>query len=266
MEQRRLGVEQIFLEQAQALVSLGEILPGGLEAFSARLLEAAQNRAPLQVRVRLGHHLTHLHLGHTVVLRKLRILQDMGHSAHLVFNTPPENLSDTLRSQIGKVVDLRRITLLNESAETTPTWDLEVVSLSASEKEALSTNIQAEPSSAKLYLAMPLLEDRFGTNKMSTRRPEGCIFVDDPPDVLYEKLMEIPNQLIASYESLLTPITLPQLKEQLDLLSKPPEEGGLNVIDIKAHFSKWLVSQYYSQEDGEAAETAYFKKHGAHLA
>jgi tyrosyl-tRNA synthetase len=106
----------------------------------------------------------------------------------------------------------------------------------------------------QMVLLMPLLEGTDGKIKMSKSYPEHCINLTDAPNDMYGKLMSIPDELIERYEALLTPITAEQLAEQMALMKKPVEEGGLHPRDVKAHLAKWLVGQYYGAEEAEGAE------------
>jgi tyrosyl-tRNA synthetase len=59
-----------------------EIIPE--DGLRAKLKEAAAAKRPLRVKLGLDPSAPDIHLGHTVVLRKLRQFQDMGHTAVLI--------------------------------------------------------------------------------------------------------------------------------------------------------------------------------------
>jgi tyrosyl-tRNA synthetase len=59
-----------------------DVLPGG--ALERRLAEAADDGRPLRVKLGLDPTAPDIHLGHTVVLRKLREFQDLGHRVVLI--------------------------------------------------------------------------------------------------------------------------------------------------------------------------------------
>ncbi len=101
-----------------------------VEAELAQKLERSrQARTPLRVKLGLDPTAPDLHLGHTVVLRKLRDFQDLGHQVIVIIGdftgmigdptgrsetrkplTPDEirTNADTYRAQLGKVVDMSR--------------------------------------------------------------------------------------------------------------------------------------------------------------
>ena len=70
-------------EQREILRSgAAEVIPG--EEFDRRLQESVSSGRPLRVKLGLDPTASHVHLGWTVVLRKLRQFQDLGHQAVLI--------------------------------------------------------------------------------------------------------------------------------------------------------------------------------------
>jgi tyrosyl-tRNA synthetase len=84
---------------AEIAAQLNQLKRGTVEIFTAaelgeRLAEAAQ--AGRQMRIQLGLDPTSpdIHLGHTVVLRKLRAFQDLGHKAVLIIGDYTARIGD----------------------------------------------------------------------------------------------------------------------------------------------------------------------------
>jgi tyrosyl-tRNA synthetase len=50
----------------------------------SKLLKSAQTGQPLRIKLGLDPTAPDIHLGFAVVLRKLRLFQDLGHEAHLI--------------------------------------------------------------------------------------------------------------------------------------------------------------------------------------
>lgn len=72
-----------FERQREILRSgAAEVIPG--DEFDARLASAVASGRPLRVKLGLDPTASHVHLGWTVVLRKLRQFQDLGHQAVLI--------------------------------------------------------------------------------------------------------------------------------------------------------------------------------------
>ncbi len=130
-----LGVDKIFMEQAQSLAKGGEVLPS-LEDLAKRLQKAAQTRQPMKVKLGLDPTRPDLHLGHTVVLKKLRAFQDLGHEAILIIGDATAMIGDpsgkketrpaltveeveanaqTYLEQAGKVLDTRKAKIVRNS-------------------------------------------------------------------------------------------------------------------------------------------------------
>jgi tyrosyl-tRNA synthetase len=77
---------------------------------------------------------------------------------------------------------------------------------------------------------------------------------------MYGKMMSIPDSLIIPYLELLTTCTyemLKHIKSQLD-------SGTANPKNVKAELSKWIVGEYHSREEANAAEEAFIKQFQKH--
>jgi tyrosyl-tRNA synthetase len=131
-----IGIDQIFLEQAQSLCRGGELLPGGVSELAKKLQKAAETSTPLRVKLGLDPTRPDLHLGHTVVLKKLRAFQDLGHQAILIIGDATAMIGDpsgrsvtrpplteeeiqvnaqTYLEQAGKVIDVRKAQVVRNS-------------------------------------------------------------------------------------------------------------------------------------------------------
>lgn len=131
-----IGIAEIFLEQAQSLCRGGELLPGGVVELARKLQHAADTSTPLQVKLGLDPTRPDLHLGHTVVLRKLRAFQDLGHQAILIIGDATAMIGDpsgrtvtrppltdeevrtnaqTYLDQAGQIIDVRKAKILRNS-------------------------------------------------------------------------------------------------------------------------------------------------------
>jgi tyrosyl-tRNA synthetase len=88
------SIEQIFVQQAEFLCRIGEFLPGGVEALAQKLQQAAHTQIPLKVKLGLDPTRPDLHLGHTVVLRKLKAFQELGHEVILIIGDATAMIGD----------------------------------------------------------------------------------------------------------------------------------------------------------------------------
>ncbi|MBK8189800.1 MAG: tyrosine--tRNA ligase [Vampirovibrionales bacterium] len=322
------------MEQALSLVKGGEALPS-VEALAKRLQRAAIEQKPLRVKLGLDPTRPDLHLGHSVVLKKLRAFQDLGHHAILIIGDataligdpsgknetrPPLSAAEiavnaqTYLDQAGKIIDVRKATLARNSDWLSPMTLADLLRLAARATVAQilerddfskryadgrpiylhelfyplmqgydSTQVDAdvelggsdqrfnnlmgrELQSAdgkpdpQIVVLAPLLEGTDGKIKMSKSYPEHCINLTDSPEDFYGKLMSIPDEMIARYELLLTPMSEAQIAQQVEMMQRPADQGGVNPRDVKATLAKWLVSQYFSIEEADSVEQAFIRR------
>ena len=74
-----MEIRQEFIEQAKILAKNAEVLPGGIEELAVKLQHSHDTKTPLRVKLGMDPTRPDLHLGHTVVMRKLRKFQELGH-------------------------------------------------------------------------------------------------------------------------------------------------------------------------------------------
>lgn len=77
-------IDEKFIEQAQQLCRGAEILPDGYVGLAYKLQKAHNENRPLRVKLGLDPTRPDLHLGHSVVMRKLKQFQDLGHQVVLI--------------------------------------------------------------------------------------------------------------------------------------------------------------------------------------
>lgn len=77
-------IRQEFIEQAKHLTRNAEVLPGGIEELAVKLQYSKDTNTPLRVKLGMDPTRPDLHLGHTVVMRKLREFQNLGHKIVLI--------------------------------------------------------------------------------------------------------------------------------------------------------------------------------------
>ncbi len=127
-----------------------EIIPE--EELAAKLRRALERDEPLRVKLGLDPTAPDIHLGHTVVLHKLRQFQELGHHIILILGDFTARIGDpsgrsearrqlsedevmanvaTYREQIGKILDLERTEVVFNSSWLAPLTFAEVVELAA---------------------------------------------------------------------------------------------------------------------------------------
>jgi tyrosyl-tRNA synthetase len=121
------GPPDVGRELDLLLSGTAEVVP--VEELEEKLTRSAREGKPLRVKLGIDPSAPDLHLGHAVVLRRLRVFQDLGHTAVLIVGDftgmvgdptgrsetrpmlSPEELeanAQTYLDQVGKVLDLER--------------------------------------------------------------------------------------------------------------------------------------------------------------
>ena len=129
-------IKEEFLNQAAILARGAEVLPGGINELALKLQNAKENNKPLKIKLGMDPSRPDLHLGHTVVLRKVKKFQELGHKIVLIVGGgtgmigDPSGKSDTRPSltkeqveanaktyfeQISKVIDVNNAEVVNNA-------------------------------------------------------------------------------------------------------------------------------------------------------
>ncbi|NLO09693.1 MAG: tyrosine--tRNA ligase [Clostridiales bacterium] len=316
--------ERIILKGVHQCVNEEELLQ--------KLKKSYKQNKPLIIKLGLDPSAPDIHLGHTVVLRKMKQMQDLGHTVVIVIgdftgkigdptgkakgrvaltdNQVKEN-AQTYCEQIFKVLDQKK-TIVRFNSEWLSKMNFEeVIKLAATttvarmlERDDFHTRynngipigiheffyplMQARDSielnadielggtdqtfnilmgrtlqrslgqEQQVAIFMPILEGLDGIEKMS-KSLGNYIGVSEPSEVMFKKVMEIPDDLIIRYYDLTTdehPDEIDEIRREL--------ESGANPRDIKYRLAKIITSLYHSTDEVEKAmvyyDTAFGKK------
>jgi tyrosyl-tRNA synthetase len=293
-------------------------LPDGALADKLRL--ARTEGRPLRVKLGIDPTAPDIHLGHAVVLRKLREFQDAGHRVVLIvgdytarvgdpsgrsslrpmlseeeilvnaetfqeqalkiLDPDPERLqvrrnSEWLQMPMADLLGLLRTTTaaqLLERDDFAKRWSasepismLELLYplLQAYDSVAVQSDVElggtdqkfnlllgrdvqrAYGQPAQAILTMPILVGTDGSRKMS-KSLGNQIGITDPPEEIYGKTMNIPDEAMDEYYRLL-------------LDSPPPAQLG--AMEAKRALARGLVTWVHSAEDADAAERHFDRVH-----
>ncbi|MEN2257596.1 tyrosine--tRNA ligase [Paraclostridium benzoelyticum] len=114
---------------------------------------------------------------------------------------------------------------------------------------ALQKEFNQEP---QVTIFMPLLEGLDGKDKMS-KSLGNYIGIDEQANVMYEKAMTIPDELIIKYFELVTDIH----PDVVDNIKLDLEENRVNPRDIKMNLAKEIVKLYHEEEKAIDAENRF---------
>lgn len=287
------------------------------QELRAKLERSFKKQQPLTIKLGLDPSAPDIHLGHAVVLRKIKQMQDLGHHAVIVIGDFTGRIGDptgkakgrtalnddtvkknaqTYCEQIFKVLDKNRTTVRFNSEWLAKLSFEEVIQLAATtsvarlleredfqkryqqhvpigiheffyplmqaydsvELEAdielggtdqtfnilMGRNLQKQRGIEKqIAIFMPLLEGLDGIEKMS-KSLGNYIGVNEAPEMMFKKVMEVPDALIVKYFELATDEHPLQVQTIQDKLQK-----GENPRDLKLQLAEVITTLYH----GDAA-------------
>ena len=111
---------------------------------------------------------------------------------------------------------------------------------------------RAHGQPSQVVLTMPLLRGTDGVQKMSKSLDNG-IYLDEPPEVQYGKLMRIPDQVVPEYLRLTTALD----PAEVEALAAQAAAGGAAARDVKRRLAREVVALYHGPEAARAAEAAF---------
>lgn len=291
-----------------------------------KLLKAEKENRKLIVKLGLDPSAPDIHLGHTVVLRKMKQLQDLGHHVIIIIGDFTGKIGDptgksktrvaltteqvlenakTYEKQIFKVLDKEKTEVRFNSEWLSKLNFEDVVKLASNmtvarmlEREdfknryqnnipisvheffyplmqgydsvAIKADIEFGGTDQRFNLLMgrtlqkefkqepqtvimmPIIEGLDGVNKMS-KSLGNYIGVDEEAGLMYQKAMEIPDELIIKYYNLVTDIHPDIIAE----IEKDLKEDRKNPRDIKMGLAKEIVRLYHGEEKANFAEERF---------
>jgi tyrosyl-tRNA synthetase len=101
-------------------------------------------------------------------------------------------------------------------------------------------------------LLVPLLEGTDGVKKMS-KSYGNYIALDEAPNVMFEKTMRLPDNLITKYFLLCTD----KSEKEIQKIKKGVECGELNPRDAKADLAREIITLYHGRKTAQKAEKEF---------
>jgi tyrosyl-tRNA synthetase len=318
------------LDRAMEVIGRGAVDLISVDELKKKLIKAAEEHRPLRIKLGMDPTAPDLHLGHTVVLQKLKQFQELGHTAVFLIGdftgmigdptgrietrpvlTQEELLrnAETYKKQVFKILDPDRTEIRFNSEWFEAMNAADMIRLCAQYKvarmferedfryrfqnnlpisvhEFLYPLVQGYDSVALLadvelgghdqifnlfvgrdiqkaygqesqcIVTVPLLEGTDGVNKMS-KSYGNYVGIDEPPDVIFGKLMSISDELMLRYYELLSDISLDELEE----LKRGIAKGTVHPMDAKMRFAHEIVGRFHDPEAAAAAESEWKKVH-----
>ena len=300
----------------------------GLDTLKEKLKKSNEENRPLIVKLGLDPSAPDIHLGHTVVLRKMKQLQDLGHKIVIIIGDFTGKIGDptgkakgrkalsteqvlenakTYEKQIFKILDKEKTDVRFNSEWLSKLSFEETIKLASTmtvarmlEREDFKKRYESQiPISiheffyplmqgydsvvlnadielggtdqrfnvlmgrmlqkeygqeSQTTIFMPLLEGLDGKEKMS-KSLGNYIGIDEDADVMFEKAMRIPDELIIKYFNLVTDIHL----DIIEGIEKELNDGSINPRDIKMRLAREITLLYNNEEKTKSAEERFKK-------
>jgi tyrosyl-tRNA synthetase len=315
-------------EEQMEIIKKGtvEIIPE--DELIQKIKRALATGKPLMIKLGLDPTAPDIHLGHTVVLQKMRQFQDLGHEVTIILGDFTARIGDpsgktetrpqlseeeiqanarTYERQIYKILNPARTRLVFNSQWLASLTFAQVIQLAAKytvarmlEREdfsrrfkegfpisiheffyplmqgydsvVLKADVEVGGTDQKfnllmgrtlqkeygqepqVALMMPILEGLDGVQKMS-KSLGNFIGIDESPREIYGKTMSIPDDLTLRYFELVTPASLPELRE----ISAGLAEGSLHPRDAKMRLAKRIVAFYHGELSADEAEKEFVR-------
>ena len=314
------------LEEQLKIIKKGTLDIINEEELIKKLEKSIKENKPLKIKLGLDPSAPDIHLGHTVVLRKLKQLQDLGHEIIIIIGDFTGKIGDptgksrmrkflsdeevlqnakTYEEQVFKILDKEKTTIKFNSEWLSKLTFGDVLKLTGSttvarmlEREDFklrfenqrpiylneffyplmqafdSTAIEADiefggtdqrfnllsgrnlqkeiGEEPQIVIMMPLIEGLDGKNKMS-KSLGNYIGIYESAKSKYQKVMEIPDELIVKYYTLLTDVDDEKIKE----VEAKLKDESVNPRDIKMDLAREIVSLYHTEEEVEQAEERF---------
>jgi len=129
----KVEIKQEFLEQAKFIARGTEVLPGGVSELALKLQKSKETGVPLRIKLGMDPTRPDLHLGHTVVMKKLAQFQKLGHKIVLLVGGAtamigdPSGKSDTRPALTKEQVEFNAKTYFEQMARVVDISNAEVV-------------------------------------------------------------------------------------------------------------------------------------------
>src|SRR6266700_769641 len=211
-----------------------------------KLEKSRASGTPLRVKAGFDPTAPDLHLGHTVLLRKLKHFQDLGHTVTFLIGDftgmigdptgrsatrPPLSPEEIMRNAKTYMAQVYKILAPPPKTETrfNSEWfdkmkpaDFELGGTDQKFNLLMGRELQRHfGQESQVVLTMPILEGLDGVQKMS-KSLGNAIGINEPPLEIYGKIMSISDDMMWRYYELLTDVQIADI-EKMKRESHPME-------------------------------------------
>ena len=131
--EEKFVLKEEFIKQAQEISRGAELLPGGVKELAIKLQKSKESGKPIRVKLGMDPTRPDLHLGHTVVMKKLKKFQELGHKIVLLVGGAtamvgdPSGKSETRPALTKEQVEENAKTYFEQMSKVLDTTKAEVV-------------------------------------------------------------------------------------------------------------------------------------------
>jgi|GEM_PF-75300 len=93
-------------------------------------------------------------------------------------------------------------------------------------------------------------------NRKMSKSYDNCIYIDDEPEIMFEKLMRIHDDVVKDYLPLVTTLEHNELEQALGELGRPDS----NLVAIKQELAHHMVTFYHSEEHATTCQRRWTAK------
>src|SRR5207244_885760 len=164
-----------------------------------KLEKSRASGKPLRVKAGFDPTAPDLHLGHTVLLRKLKHFQDLGHTVKFLISDFPRKIGiPTVRTATHALLYL----LAEGNDSVALKADVELGGTDQKFNLLMGRELQRHfGQESQVVLTMPILEGLDGVQKMS-KSLGNAIGINEPPFEIYGKIMSITDEMMWRYYEL----------------------------------------------------------------
>ncbi|OYW66501.1 MAG: tyrosine--tRNA ligase [Pseudomonadales bacterium 32-42-5] len=240
------------------------------------LLKKLKENRPLKIKAGFDPTAPDLHLGHTVLINKLKTFQDLGHDVtktKVRFNS--EWFATKTAADLIQLASQQTVARMLERDDFTKRYnnhqpiaiheflyplvqgydsialeaDVELGGTDQTFNLLMGRTLQGRyDQEAQVCITVPILEGLDGVNKMS-KSLGNYIGVFDAPGAMYQKVLSMPDALIERYFDLLSFKSVDDIKVLLKEIAE-----GRNPQEVKKILALELVERFHG---AEAAENAH---------
>ena len=284
-----------FIEQAKHLTRNAEVLPGGIEELAVKLQYSHDTNTPLRIKLGMDPTRPDLHLGHTVVMRKLKEFQNLGHKIVLIVGgatamvgdpsgkseTRPaltkEQVEENAKSyfeQMSKVLDVSNAEVVNNADWLHSMSFTELLKLTA---QVTVAQMMTRDDFAKRYadgrpisiveFFYPLMQayDSVAINSdIELGGTDGIVKMSKTyPEhciSLTDSEVDMFGKLMSIPDNLISryfSLLTDVSKEELEKIDKQIAEGSINPRDIKMRLAYTITKEYHGEEGAKRGQDAF---------